>query len=320
MQGATIEFDSPPTNISHPKIPFSSQEFDIINQEIAKMLAKDVIEVTTHTPGEVVSNLFIRLKNDGSHRLILNLKGLNQFITYHHFKMDTLNSMLKLIERNCFMASLDLKDAYYSVAVNQPDRQYLRFAWQGVLYQYTCLPNGLSSCPRKFTKLLKSPLTILHRLGHIIASYIDDLFLEGKTYEQCVRNVVDTILQFDALGFIIHPDKSAFIPSQELVLLGFIINSVHMTITLTPEKKGVLKELCHSLISKQLPTIREVAQVIGKIISSFPGVAHGPLYYRALDLNKTEALKVCKGNFDKRMTLSEESKLELQWWAENILE
>jgi hypothetical protein len=169
--------------------------------------------------------------------------------------------------------------------------------------------------------LLKSPLTILHRLGHIIASYIDDLFLEGKTYEQCVRNVVDdTILQFDALGFIIHPDKSAFIPSQELVLLGFIINSVHMTITLTPEKKGVLKELCHSLISKQLLTIREVAQVIGKIISSFPGVAHGPLYYRALDLNKTEALKVCKGNFDKRMTLSEESKLELQWWAENILE
>ena len=133
-------------------------------------------------------------------------------------------------------------------------------------------------------------------------------------------NVVDTILQFDALDFIIHPDKSAFIPSQELVLLGFIINSVHMTITLTPEKKGVLKELCHSLISKQLPTIREVAQVIGKIISSFPGVAHGPLYYRALDLNKTEALKVCKGNFDKRMTLSEESKLELQWWAENILE
>jgi hypothetical protein len=100
------------------------------------MLAKDVIEVTTHTPGEVVSNIFIRLKNDGSHRLILNLKGLNQFVTYHHFKMDTLNSMLKLIERNCFMASLDLKDAYYSVAVNQPDRQYLRFAWQGVLSVY----------------------------------------------------------------------------------------------------------------------------------------------------------------------------------------
>ena len=70
------------------------------------------------------------------------------------------------------MASLDLKDAYYSVSVNHSDRKYLRFVWQGVLYQFTCLPNGLSSCPRTFTKLLKPPLTALHKLGHIIARVI----------------------------------------------------------------------------------------------------------------------------------------------------
>lgn len=320
VNGTTIEFDTLPINIRQPQIPFSSDESNVIDQEIAKLLAKDIIEVTKHTPDEVVSNIFIRPKKDGTHRLILNLKGLNQFVTYHHFKMDTLHSILKLVERNCFMASLDLKDAYYSVAVNRSDRKYLRFIWQGILYQFTCLPNGLSSCPRTFTKLLKPPLTVLHKLGHITASYIDDLFLQGKTYEQCVSNVLDTFLQFEELGFIIHPDKSAFIPSQELVLLGFIINSIDMTIILTPEKKLAIKQLCLSLISKHMPTIREVAQVIGKIISSFPGVTHGPLYYRAIERNKTEALKIRKGNFDKRMTLSEDSKIELQWWAQNVIE
>ena len=151
-------------------------------------------------------------------------------------------------------------------------------------------------------------------------SYIDDFFLQGKTFEQCVCNVIDTFLQFDDLGFIIHPEKSVFIPSQELILLGFIINSIDMTITLTPEKKLALQHLCVSLLSKHTPTIREVVQVIGKIISSFPGVAHGPLYYRALELNKTEALKLCKGNFDAHTTLSADSKLELQWWVHNIVE
>jgi hypothetical protein len=68
----------------------------------------------------------------------------------------------------------------------------------------------------------------------------------------------------DDLGFIIHPEKSVFIPSQELILLGFIINSIDMTITLTPEKKLALQQLCVSLLSKHTPTIREVAQVIGK--------------------------------------------------------
>ena len=209
--------------------------------------------------------------------------------------MDTLNSILKLIEPNCYMASLDLKDAYYSVPIRESDRKYLRFVWQGVLYQLTCLPNGLSCCPRKFTKLLKPALTAVHKLGHIVASYIDDLFLQGKTYEACVSNVIATFLQFDSLGFIIHPDKSAFNPSQELILLGFVINSADMTITLTPEKKLALKQLCLSLLSKQLPRIREVTQIIGKLISSFPGVAHGPLYYRNLEWDKTAALRFVKG-------------------------
>jgi hypothetical protein len=80
-----------------------------MDQEIAKMLAKGIVEVATHTTGEVMSNIFIRSKKDGSHRLILNLKDLNQFVSYHHFKMDMLHSILKLIERGCFMVSLDLK-------------------------------------------------------------------------------------------------------------------------------------------------------------------------------------------------------------------
>ena len=44
-----------------------------------------------------------------------------------------------------------------------------------------------------------------------------------------VSNVIDTFIQFDSLGFTIHLDKSVFIPSQRLVLLGFIIDSVAMT-------------------------------------------------------------------------------------------
>ena len=53
------------------------------------------------------------------------------------------------------MASVDLKDAYCSVPVASLSLKLVKFSWKGKLYQYTCLPNGLSSCPRKFTKLLK---------------------------------------------------------------------------------------------------------------------------------------------------------------------
>ena len=38
--------------------------------------------------------------------------------------------MLKLVEKDCYLAFLDLKDAYYSVEVKESDSKYLRFMWK----------------------------------------------------------------------------------------------------------------------------------------------------------------------------------------------
>ena len=79
-----------------------------------------------------------------SHRLILNLKKLNQYITYHHFKMESLQSAVQLLKKDYWMAVLDLKDAYYSVPINIEHKKFLRFEFKGSLYEFTCLPNGLA--------------------------------------------------------------------------------------------------------------------------------------------------------------------------------
>ena len=91
------------------------------------------------------------------------------------------------------MASIDLKDAYYSVPIATADQKYLKFQWQGKLYKYVCFPNGLAFCPRKFTKLLKPVYSHLRQLGHLSASHIDDSYLQGDDYDECERNVWDTV-------------------------------------------------------------------------------------------------------------------------------
>ena len=72
--------------------------------------------------------------------------------------------------------------------------------------------------------------------GHISVAHLEDLYLQGQTYEHCVTNVIDTIVLFDKLGLVVHSEKSCFIPTQVLVILGLVINSVKMTIQLTTEK------------------------------------------------------------------------------------
>lgn len=83
-------------------------------------------------------------------------------------------SAIKLMKPGCFMASIDLKDAYYGVSVKECHRKFLRFLWKGKLFQYTAHPNGLACCPRQFTKLLKPVYATLRKQGHTNVLYIDD--------------------------------------------------------------------------------------------------------------------------------------------------
>ncbi len=149
-------------------------------------------------------------------------------------------------------------------------------------------------------------------------SYIDDCYLQGSSYEKCLDNVIKTIQLFHKLGFVIHPKKSVLLPTQSIKFLGFNLDSRSMKICLTADRKQSIKNDCHMLLGTRHPEIRDVARVLGKITSSFPGVMMGPLHYRCLDMNKTEALKNARGNYNKKMILSDDAKNDLTWWLDNV--
>ena len=98
---------------------------------------------------------------------MFNFKGLNEFVCYNHFKMDNLETGIKLLRPGCFMTSIDLKDAYYSIPVAPECQKYLKFVWKETLYCFTCLRMSLTSSPRIFTKVLKPVFTPLRtKFGH----------------------------------------------------------------------------------------------------------------------------------------------------------
>ena len=240
-----IEFQSIPAQ-TRPKISckFSAQECTTIQTEVSNLLKKSVIVETHHNPGEFISPIFVRSKKDGTTRMILNLQSLNEHVVYLHFKMNTLKNAISLMKPNCFMASIDLKGAYYSVPIAQVHQKYLKFQWENKLYAFTCFPNGLEFCFRKFTKLRKPVYSVLRQLGHASSPYIDDSYLQGDDYYSCLANVIDTVRLIHYLVFLIHPGKSVLVPTQRLIFLGFILDSVLMRIYMTPDKVAKVIHLC----------------------------------------------------------------------------
>lgn len=323
VSGVHLEFNksrSTPRSSPFKNQPLlNKQEVKVIDSEIQKLSAKGVIEQCEFEPGQFVSPVFTRPKKDGTHRMILNLKCLNRDIAYHHFKMETLQAAaLKLVTQDCFMASIDLKDAYYSVPIFEGHKKFLRFEWDGKMWQFNCMPNGLALAPRKFTKLLKPVFATLREKGHLSTVFLDDSLLLAETRLACMQNVIDTVQLLRSVGFIVHPGKSVLEPSHCVQYLGVIIDSKQMITTLTPDRSADLLSCCKTAMSKLSMTIRYLAKVIGKIVAAFPAVKYGPLYYRQLEKEKKAALASSKGDFDCCMSLSFSAKSELQWWIDNV--
>lgn len=91
-----------------------------------------------------------------------------------------------------------------------------------------------------------------------------------------------------------------------------------MTVALTKERALSIKEKCQDILNHHQVTIREFAQLFGKLVSSEPGVRYAPLNYKSLEIEKDKHLKINCGNFEAKITISDSSKETVKWWINNV--
>ena len=119
-------------------------------------------------------------------------------------------------------------------------------------------------------------------------------------------------------GFVVNPDKSVLWPTQILTYLGFILNTLDMTARPTKEKTEKIKKLITSCLLKKDFTIQSIAELVGKLVALFPGVTHAKLFYRQLDIEKSAALKLSRGNYEATIQISAEARQDLHWFLDNL--
>ncbi len=131
----------------------------------------------------------------------------------------------------------NLKDAYFHIQIAPHHRRFLRFAFEGVAYQYTVLPFGLSLAPRTFTKCMDAALSPLRQMG-IPHSQLPPRrrahsgpVRGGTTFTQ---NPHPQPLRAPGGSGSISP-KAHCPPSQRISFLGTVLDSAHMRAVIAPE-------------------------------------------------------------------------------------
>uniref|UniRef100_A0ABD2W2B3 Reverse transcriptase domain-containing protein n=1 Tax=Trichogramma kaykai TaxID=54128 RepID=A0ABD2W2B3_9HYME len=152
-----------------------SEESHMISAKITKLVSKGAIVKYKPCEGQFISPISVMPQADKFPRLILNLKKLNEFIKTNHFKMESYKTVTGLIGRNADMANIDIKDAFYHVPMNESHGKFLRFQFQGEVYDlslptFTGKQDEWENFKQRFCSLVRNKESIprVAKLQHLL--------------------------------------------------------------------------------------------------------------------------------------------------------
>ena len=167
----------PVQEVALAEMCFPTEQEELISAEVQTLVRKGTICLLKDHQVGFVSQLFLVPKKDGGFHPVVNLKALNKYNLEEHFKMEGFHMVRDLVRQGDWLAKIDLKDAYFLIPVHPCHQKFLQFTWKESLYQFQCLPFGLSCAPRVFTKVMKPVVAFLRERGIKLIIYLDDLLI-----------------------------------------------------------------------------------------------------------------------------------------------
>ena len=289
-RGYRIEFTSKPPTTSKvwwtetPKNPSRREDLERGLQSMLDKQAIREIPVSPDTPA-FYSPIFLVAKESGGWRPILNLKAFNKFVVTPSFRMETLQTVMDCLgeaaqqRRNTsehlrdsslsetWAISIDLRDAYFHVAVAPEHTKYLRFAYNGRAFEFLVLPFGLSTAPRVFTRIVRVIEAFLKIQGVDMHQYLDDWLMKNQSRSLVERHRDLKLSWVDKLGFLVNEGKSQLIPTQTPAFLGSTLDLLNMLVF--PSKRRILRatRLAASLLARTAQPAKTWQRFLGYLSS-----------------------------------------------------
>ena len=137
--------------------------------------------------------------------------------------METPETIRTSLQQGEWITSIDFKDAYFHIPIQEQSRKYLRFYVQGQTYQFKALPFGLSTAPLEFTVVVKEVKLMAIHKGIRIHQYLDDWLVRAESYQICLQHTQELVQICQNLGWIVNLEKSELEPKQIFNFIALIL-------------------------------------------------------------------------------------------------
>ena len=192
--------------------------------------------------------------------------------------METPETIRTSLQQGEWVTSVDFKDAYFHIPIQDQSRKYLRFHVQGQTYQFRALPFGLSTAPMEFTILVKEVKLMAMRRGIRIHQYLDDWLVRANSYPICRQHTQILVQMCQELGWLVNTEKSELEPKQVFNFVGYQFDLRTGWVRPTPDRWENLQEKIQALLSLPACPVRQFMSLIGLLTATKKQVHLGRLH------------------------------------------
>ena len=234
--------------------------------------------------------------------------------------METPETIRTSLQKGEWVTSIDFKDAYFHIPIQERSRKYLRFHIQGQTYQFKALPFGLSTAPMEFTIIAKEVKLMAIHNGIRIHQYLDDWLVRATSHQVCLQHTQVLIKMCRRLGWLVNVEKSELEPKQVFNFVGYQFDLEFGRVRLTPDRWQNLQDKILALISLPACSVREFMSLIGLLTATEKQVHLGRLHMRPIQWHLKSNWRIPE-SLEKRIPLPRSLHPHLQWWLkeDNVL-
>ena len=321
QSGVTLQWVMQPQLTRRPIAFPTNNSAQDLQEAVDALVKKGAVEQVrfVHAKG-FFSRLFLVPKKTEDLRPVIDLSVLNRHLVIPHFKMETPQSVKASIREGEWAASIDIRDAYLHVPMAHHTKKYLRFVVNKKVYQFRCLPFGLATSPREFTKLLRPVVQLLRLQGVKLHVYLDDWLVRGSSVSQVEEHSQVVIRLLQHLGWVINFPKSDLVPSQHFEFIGMKFNTDQFTVS--PLSKMRLKVQATLDHWSRVPSVsaRDLHRLLGVLNYMAALVHRGRLRLRPLQWWSKEVWDQVHGSWYDRIVVPGWILHQIAWWASPAVE
>jgi hypothetical protein len=201
-------------------------------------------------------------------RLIADCRVLNQGLQTRRFTLDHWQKIFPLLRKGMWATKVDLKNAYFHLALSEKLRPYVHLNVGGRIFQFNASCFGLSTLPQIWMDVMKVFEKRWRARGYLVFIYLDDILLVAKNKKLLEKQTICVQKDLQDAGMQINYDKSILQPTQKVKHLGFTINFEQGTLEVPPEKLRSIRRELGKLLTHQSFTPRKMAAILG-VVRSF---------------------------------------------------